>query len=424
MLRADVPVGCYLSGGLDSSLIAALGRRVKGEKFLTFSIRFEDAEYDETPLPALGGGPHRQRPPGGRRAAPGHRRRLPGRGRPRGAAAPADRPRAPVPAVEAGPRVRDQGGPHRGGRRRDVRRLRPVPGGEDPPLLGARSRLDDAPAPARAALPVPLPLPGLAASRWRGTSSGGAGTAGAPRASPTRRGGRGPRRSSASSRPGFARRRGRVDVVGAAAGGRCPPTSGAGRSWRRTSTWRSGRSCPATCSSSQGDRMLMAHSVEGRFPFLDPDVVALANSLPPSYKLRVLDEKHVLKRAAAGPGAGRGPPAPQAALPRARRPVLRRAGGAGVGGRADRRVPWWRTRACSSPAPSRGSGGSARPPGAAPSSRTPTTWRWWACSRRASSTSSSCGRRRPAQVGLRLQTFVDRLPAERSREPIPGRGQR
>ena len=52
--------------------------------------------------------------------------------------------------------------------------------------------------------------------------------------------------------------------------------------------------------SSQGDRMLMAHSVEGRFPFLDADVVALADSLPASYKLRVLDEKHVLKRAAAG----------------------------------------------------------------------------------------------------------------------------
>jgi asparagine synthase (glutamine-hydrolysing) len=50
--------------------------------------------------------------------------------------------------------------------------------------------------------------------------------------------------------------------------------------------------------SSQGDRMLMAHSVEGRFPFLDRRVVALAESLPPSYKLRVLDEKHVLKRAA------------------------------------------------------------------------------------------------------------------------------
>ena len=52
--------------------------------------------------------------------------------------------------------------------------------------------------------------------------------------------------------------------------------------------------------SSQGDRMLMAHSVEGRFPFLDANVVKLANSLPPSFKLRGLDEKHVLKRAAAG----------------------------------------------------------------------------------------------------------------------------
>src|SRR6185295_2651420 len=50
--------------------------------------------------------------------------------------------------------------------------------------------------------------------------------------------------------------------------------------------------------SSQGDRMLMAHAVEGRFPFLDPQVAALADSLPAAYKLRVLDEKHVLKRAA------------------------------------------------------------------------------------------------------------------------------
>lgn len=49
--------------------------------------------------------------------------------------------------------------------------------------------------------------------------------------------------------------------------------------------------------SSQGDRMLMGHSVEGRFPFLDANVVRLASSLPARYKLRVLDEKHVLKRA-------------------------------------------------------------------------------------------------------------------------------
>jgi asparagine synthase (glutamine-hydrolysing) len=44
--------------------------------------------------------------------------------------------------------------------------------------------------------------------------------------------------------------------------------------------------------------MLMANSVEGRFPFLDRDVVELTNSFPASYKLLSLDEKHVLKRVA------------------------------------------------------------------------------------------------------------------------------
>jgi asparagine synthase (glutamine-hydrolysing) len=46
--------------------------------------------------------------------------------------------------------------------------------------------------------------------------------------------------------------------------------------------------------------MLMANSVEGRFPFLDAEVVAVANALPAWFKLRGLDEKHVLKRVAAG----------------------------------------------------------------------------------------------------------------------------
>ena len=53
---------------------------------------------------------------------------------------------------------------------------------------------------------------------------------------------------------------------------------------------------PGYILSAQGDRMLMAHSVEGRFPFLDPDLVALANSLPARHKLLGLDEKHILKR--------------------------------------------------------------------------------------------------------------------------------
>ncbi len=49
--------------------------------------------------------------------------------------------------------------------------------------------------------------------------------------------------------------------------------------------------------SSQGDRMLMANSVEGRFPFLDHRVIEFANRIPPKLKMKVLDEKHLLKRA-------------------------------------------------------------------------------------------------------------------------------
>jgi len=49
--------------------------------------------------------------------------------------------------------------------------------------------------------------------------------------------------------------------------------------------------------SSQGDRMLMAHSVEGRFPFLDHRVIEFANRLSPRLKLRALNEKWILKKA-------------------------------------------------------------------------------------------------------------------------------
>ncbi len=48
--------------------------------------------------------------------------------------------------------------------------------------------------------------------------------------------------------------------------------------------------------SSQGDRMGMAHSIEGRFPFLDCRVVEFCNRLPANLKLRGLTEKYLLKR--------------------------------------------------------------------------------------------------------------------------------
>lgn len=49
--------------------------------------------------------------------------------------------------------------------------------------------------------------------------------------------------------------------------------------------------------SSQGDRVAMAHGVEGRFPFLDHRVVEFACRLPPEAKLCGLKEKHILRRA-------------------------------------------------------------------------------------------------------------------------------
>lgn len=49
--------------------------------------------------------------------------------------------------------------------------------------------------------------------------------------------------------------------------------------------------------SSQGDRMMMGHSVEGRFPFLDYRIIEFASLIPPQYKLNLLNEKYILKRA-------------------------------------------------------------------------------------------------------------------------------
>lgn len=57
---------------------------------------------------------------------------------------------------------------------------------------------------------------------------------------------------------------------------------------------------PGYILSSQGDRVAMAHSVEGRFPFLDHRVVEFAARIPPRLKMKVLNEKYLLKRCAEG----------------------------------------------------------------------------------------------------------------------------
>lgn len=49
-----------------------------------------------------------------------------------------------------------------------------------------------------------------------------------------------------------------------------------------------------------GDRMFFSHSIEGRHPFLDPELISFVTTIPDKYKLHGVNEKYILKKAAAG----------------------------------------------------------------------------------------------------------------------------
>lgn len=298
MLRADVPVGSYLSGGLDSSLIAALGLEIKGEKFCTFSIRFEDAEYDETAfqraMVARLGTDHRELVVSRRDIA---------------SVFPdvvlhAERPllrSAPAPLFLLSRLVRDAGvkvvltgegademfAGYDLFREAKVRRFwaRHPESTRRPQLLArlypylARSPV------AQQALARRFFGQGLAGAdapgfshdlRWRTTDAL-------------------KRLFSPELRARVADRDVRAELLAS-----LPPEFPRWSPLAQDQHLEVRTLLAGYILASQGDRMLMANSVEGRFPFLDVDVVNLANSLPPEHKLHVLDEKHVLKRAAAG----------------------------------------------------------------------------------------------------------------------------
>jgi len=297
MLRADVPVGSYLSGGLDSSLVAALGLRAKGAQFSTFSLRFEDAEYDETDF---------QRQMSARLGSDHHEvvvsRADIARAFPT-VIEHTERPilrTAPAPLFLLSKLVHDAG-------------IKVVLTGEgaDEMFAGydlfreAKVRRFWARQPESAWRPLLIerlypylqrsPVSQRAMSRqFFGQQLGQAGEPGF---------GHDLRWRSAASlqrlfEPGFLAGVGgrdlRAELVSTLpeAFDRWSPL--AKDQYLEVRTLLSGYLL-----SSQGDRMLMAHSVEGRFPFLDRQVAALAESLPPAYKLKVLDEKHVLKAVSA-----------------------------------------------------------------------------------------------------------------------------
>src|SRR5678815_4553210 len=49
-LRADVPVACYLSGGIDSCAILGFASRLSSKPLRAYTLSFDQAEYDEGAL--------------------------------------------------------------------------------------------------------------------------------------------------------------------------------------------------------------------------------------------------------------------------------------------------------------------------------------------------------------------------------------
>jgi len=298
MVRADVPVGAYLSGGLDSSIVAALAREVVGDRLRTFSLRFEDAEYDETPhqhamVRALGSD-HREVVASRRAIAEIFPEVIEHTERPILRTAPA-------PLFLLSRLVRDEG-------------IKVVVTGEGADEMFAgydlfregKVRRFWARRPESSLRPLLLDrlYPYLARSPV------------AQRAIARQFFGRDLARHSA---PGFAHEirwnttaalkrlfsRSMIDALSGydARAELLADLPTAFRRWHPLAQdqYLEIRTLLAGyILSSQGDRMLMANSVEGRFPFLDANVVALASSLHPEHKLLGLDEKHVLKRLARG----------------------------------------------------------------------------------------------------------------------------
>jgi len=296
MVRSDVPVGSYLSGGLDSSLVAALGHRVSGERLQTFSLRFADAEYDETHFQRLMaraiGSEHHEVVISRSEIAEVFPQVIYHTERPILRTAPAPlfllsklvRARG-VKVVLTGEGADEMFAGYDLFREAKVRRF----WGRQQASL-SRARLLERLYPYLTRSPVQQQaiarqffgrnlsehaMPGFGHDpRWRTTSAI-------------------KRLFSSDMRAASAGRNAVSEFIA-----RLPPEFAQWSSLAQDQHIEIQTLLSGYLLSSQGDRMLMAHSVEGRFPFLDDDVIALANSLPPKYKLRVLDEKHVLKRVA------------------------------------------------------------------------------------------------------------------------------
>ncbi len=297
MLRADVPVGSYLSGGLDSSLVAWMGRKVKQGEFRTFSIRFEDAEFDETKfqhmLAATLESKHEEIVVTKKDIADYFPEII----------IHTERPilrTAPVPLFILSKLVNDYGfkavitgegadeflAGYDLFREDKVRRfLANQPTSKIRPLLFERLYPYLALSPSYAK--------GISVEFWkRGFDNlNKFDFSHVPRWTTT-----------ASLKKFFSEELQsqlqtlpKPDILDT-----LPEEFSGWDSLSRAQFLEIITLFSGYIISSQGDRMLMSHSVEGRFPFLDIDVIEFCNKLPPDYKLIGLNEKYILKRVAKG----------------------------------------------------------------------------------------------------------------------------
>jgi asparagine synthase (glutamine-hydrolysing) len=310
-LRSDVPVGAYLSGGLDSAVVTAVARSVTRAPLRTFSLTFEDAEFDESAhqreLVAFLGTDHTSIRCSKRDIAAAFPRAI------LHAESPVVRT-APAPLMLLSGHVRAEGFKVvLTGEGADE-----VFGGYDLFKEAAIRRFwSRAPGSAWRHRLLEKLYPYLANSPASGRAFTqaffGAGMEHAgrpwfahmPRWTTTAR-------IARFFSPGLRAAVGEWDPYAAieatlpAAIGEWPPL---GRDqYIEAHTLMTGY---LLCS--QGDRMAMANSIEGRFPFLDHRLIEFANRLPPRMKLRGLTEKYLLKRAAA-------PWLPQAVRSRVKQP--------------------------------------------------------------------------------------------------------
>lgn len=297
-LRSDVPVGAYVSGGIDSAVTAALARRATGGLLHTFSIVFDDPEYDESVHQAEVV-----------RHLDTQHQALHCTHADLGQAFPevvyhTEKPllrTAPAPLWLLSRLVRDAG-------------YKVVLTGEGADeMLGGYDLFKES--------KVRRCWAGDPASRWRPALLGRLYPymprlqAQSPaylqaffRVSPADLAHRCfshlPRWEMTSGIKRFFSPALRAELEGrdavAELASQLPPEFGAWHPFCQAQYLESTILLPGYILSSQGDRMAMAHGVEGRFPFLDHRLVEWAAALPPRLKMRGLCEKYVLKRAARG----------------------------------------------------------------------------------------------------------------------------